>query len=139
MVATTIKKMMNDQTRQELKHYVRKTLWASSIIILLIVISGVLAYIFQRHNLAQMIFGAFLGAVLSSVNLFALGYAFWALVLAKKSRWALLWPVISFLGMSFFAFILAIYFGVLVLGFAFGLSMPVIIAALVITKGRNDN
>jgi len=130
---------MNDEAKRELQQYVRKTLWSSLIVISSIIMASVTAYLMKRNALAQMIFGAVLGSLLSSANLFALGYAFWALVIEKKTKWALLYPLLSFFAMSFSAFILAIYFKPQIIGFALGLSMPVIIGALVIASFRNDN
>lgn len=123
--------MMNEQAQIDLKSYIKKTIWSSGTVIALLVAALIGSMIMQKNHLMPHLIGGLLGAFLASINIFALGYAFYALVIAKARRWVILWPLFSFLLMCLIAFVLVSYFPSHSLGFALGLTTPIIFGSVI--------
>lgn len=124
---------MSNETKSDLKNYGRWTIWSASILLAMLVIFLVIAFLFKKTVLMSTIVGAMIGVMVSTVNLFSLGYAFFKLVIARKSRkWVVLWPFFTFIFMCVLAYIFAVYFEALILGFALGLTVPVIFGSVIV-------
>ena len=130
-------KMMtiNDQSVKEILSYRDQTI-KTSVGLLGILGLAMAGLLFCPVDfLFKPLLGAFLGVLLATLNAFALGYAYFALVLKKTARRVILWPVTTFLLMCVAALILALHYSEFVLGFAFGLTAPLIFGTVIIFFG----
>lgn len=82
-------------------------------------------------------FGFFIGGLASFANLSALAFAYLRIVVQKKPLITLLWPLATFLFMCGAAGIIALKFSGLLLGFALGLTTPLIFGILVSFMAQN--
>lgn len=124
--------MMNENAQQDLTRYKNITLWSS-----LILVSGLLAllglaYVLDWVVVIHPLWGALLGTLCASVNIFALAYAFYALAIQNKPRRVVLWPIATFILMCILSFFLATGYDDYILGFALGLTAPLLFGAAII-------
>ena len=124
--------MIQSEVTQELKRYGRISVYSALVLFAIKSLMLIISYSNGWLFLIQPIFGAFLGCALATVNLFAIGYSFYAFNVLKRPRWALSWPVMSFIAMCALAFVLSKFEGNYVLGFAFGLTAPVFFGGVII-------
>jgi hypothetical protein len=124
--------MMNESVERDLKHYKKTTLWSSALLFGILISLVGLAWAFGYSTLISPLMGSLMGTFFSTVNLFALGYAFDAIVVKKMARWAILWPLSTFLVMALLGFLLAAYGPDYILGFALGLTAPVLFGAVIV-------
>lgn len=124
--------MMNEEARIDIASYVKRTLWSAGILFAIIIGGLITATIFEHTDLSKQLVGGLIGAMLATANIFALGYAFYGLAIAKARRWIIVWPVSTFLGMCSIAFILVYYFPAHILGFALGLTAPVVFGSAIV-------
>ncbi len=123
--------MMNEQSLKDLNNYRRISIRTSLVMVGLLLTATMLAWWWGLLWLLKPLLGAVVGSVLASLNMFALAYAFLVLVINNGSRWVLLWPIILFLSMCAAALVIALYQPDLLLGFALGLSTPLMIGAMI--------
>jgi hypothetical protein len=123
--------MINESSMTDLMGYRRVVLSASTIVLLVIGIFAVLAWYADWVFLLKPLAGAFLGSMMASLNVLALAYAFFALAIKKSPRRVILWPVASFLLMCGTALLLALRQPDYILGFALGLTTPLIFGAII--------
>lgn len=132
----TVTMTIHEQAHRDINGYIRKTLWSAGVLFLLVMIALFCVFWFKKTEAIKPLLGGLLGSFLATVNLFAIGYAFYAIVIKKGKRWVVLMPLLSFLGMCAIAFILAVYVPDYILGFAIGLTAPVFLGAGVIFSSR---
>ncbi|OPZ24235.1 MAG: hypothetical protein BWZ03_00254 [bacterium ADurb.BinA186] len=123
--------MINEDSMTDLMSYRRIVLTASIFILFIIGASLCLCWYFKAFFLLKPLGGAFIGAFLASVNVLALGYAFFVIAIKKSSRKVLLWPVSTFLTMCGIALCLALNQQDYLLGFALGLTTPLIFGTII--------
>lgn len=121
--------MINDLLGREFLFYRRCFLKS----LLLVVIIALLLLAFGQ----QWSLGFFIGAVASFINIAALAFAYLRIAVQKKPLAALIWPLSSFLAMCAMALLLVIKFKSLLLGFAIGLTSPLIFGILVTFMAQN--
>lgn len=121
-----------DPTEEELRRYQSLALRASLFISVILLLLVGIAALFVLSILVKPLIGALIGAVLASINVFALGYAYYRVVIAKGSRTLVLWPVLSFIVMVIVGICLAHWSVAMCIGFALGLCAPLAIACYII-------
>jgi hypothetical protein len=124
---------MSDQVKKDLISYMRRIIQSGMVLISLFVCALLCAWIFKMNLLIGPLFGALMGALFATINLFALGYAFYGLYIRQAKRWLILWPLSSFTTMCVAAFVLAIYFYEYIFGFALGLTVPVLFGMVIVS------
>ena len=121
--------MMNEAVRDDLRAYSRTTLWSMGLLLLAVLLSAIVASALHCSAVVDFLIGGFVGIVGASVNVFVLGYAFLVIAIKKGKKITVLWPIIMLGAMGAAAFVLSIYFPACLLGFAFGLTAPLLCAA----------
>lgn len=123
--------MNNQQVRRDVKALGRRTLWvAISVHLFLLVLIPFVGHFFPP--LQKPLIGVVSGAFVATINLFAIGYAAHGVLVLSQSRAIVIWPIITFLLMCVMAYVFAIQPTNLSIGFAFGLSVPIVLAVLVL-------
>lgn len=123
--------MINENSMTDLINY-RRIVFISSIFILFIIgVSLFLSWYLKAFFLLKPLGGAFIGSFLASINVLALGYAFFVIAIKKSSRKALLWPLSTFFIMCGSALFLALNQQDYLLGFALGLTTPLIFGTII--------
>lgn len=123
---------MNEQSKNDLMSYRKITLWSSCFLVMMLISAALCAYGFDCFLLMNFLIGSLLGTILTIANLFAMGYAFYRVVIKKEPRWALFYPIGSFLMMVGCACGLAIFWMPFLMGFAVGLMTPVLVGAILV-------
>lgn len=123
---------MNETSKQDLRNYINQTLKSAGVLLTLLATLVLYAYCFGDSRLIDPLFGGIIGVMIATTNLFAIGYAFYILAIKKGNRWALLWPIGSFLAMCALAYGFAIFWPRLIVGFALGLTTPVIFGGVLV-------
>ena len=121
--------MINDLLGREFLFYRRCFLKS----LLLVVMIALLLLAADR----QWSLGFFVGGVASFINIAALAFAYLRIAVQKKPLAALFWPLGSFLAMCGMALLLVVKFTPLLLGFAVGLTTPLIFGVLVTFMAQN--
>jgi hypothetical protein len=124
--------MINEQSKKDLVGYIQKTLWSSVILLSLILVVMAMAAFSHLYEMMDALLGALLGIVLTTANLFSLGYAFFVIAINNGRKMMVLWPLATFLIMSGAALVLSIYFPAYLLGFALGLTAPVVFGVAIV-------
>lgn len=124
--------MMNESAKKDLTSYVKTTIQSAIALFLVILLAISAAWAFDMTRLMEPLVGGLIGALFACANLFALGFAFYALSIKKAKRWAILWPLATFIAMCVMAFFMAIYSSDHVFGFALGLTAPVVFGATIV-------
>lgn len=128
--------MMNEAAEQDLKRYKNTTLIASASLLTLLFSGLACACVLDFSSLTKPLLGAILGTLLASLNLFALGYAFYVVAIKGGHRWVILFPLATFVLMAASGFMLSLYRMEYILGFALGLTAPVLFAAVIVFGGK---
>ena len=124
--------MTNERSLDDLLLYTKWMLYAFGLLSLVITLSILVAAHLSVPWLIDLLGGLLLGTILSTLNMLALGYCFYVLVLKRGSRLALLWPCLSFMAMCVAGFYFAARHFFLTFGFALGAASPLLIGAMVI-------
>lgn len=122
---------MNQEIINELISYRRVVLYGSIALLSLIAAALFGSVMAGCLSLSLALVGAFAGTVLSSINVFALGYAFYALTIKKLPRRVILWPILTFLCMCGVALYLALLKPDYILGYALALTSPLVFGAII--------
>lgn len=123
---------MNDDALQDLNSYKKKTLWSSSVLITTLVIAALITYAIDAHATFIFVLGALMGATCATLNVFAIGYAFFIIAIKEGKKLVLLWPLISFIAICILAFLLAKTWPAYLLGFAVGLTSPIFFGIVIV-------
>jgi|SRR5579871_4437613 len=118
--------------KQELKGYRNTSLRWSAALFVVLLLAIIVAWALKLAVVMALLVGGLIGATLATINLFALGYAFYVVAIKKGSRWTILCPVSTFIFMAFIVFAGARLKPDYLLGFAAGLTVPVLFATAVI-------
>lgn len=123
--------MTHDHIQKDLQLY-KKTLFITAFSVLSLVgLLTVLAWALDFTWLIRPLLGLFAGAFLATINVAALGYAFHVIAIKKGSPKAVLWPLSSFLLMIAAIIMLLCLSHDYLLGFALGLTVPVVFGAAI--------
>lgn len=125
------RKSMIDDAYQQLLHYRRIITLASLGLGVLWSIALISALFLEMPSLVSFIIGGFIGSTLAVINVFTLGIAAYALFIKKSSRLFILGPFVSFNVLVLGALITVVFHPQSTLGFALGLSSPLILAAAI--------
>jgi hypothetical protein len=117
---------MNDAAKKDLKGYIKKTLWSATILLVALGVAWLCTYLAQAVDFYEPLLGALIGVACATLNLFAIGYAFFVVVIREGKKLAVFAPILSFTGMCAMAFLLAKLWPTLIFGFAVGLTAPVL-------------
>lgn len=90
----------------------------------------------NQWSIFPFVLGLWVSVILSSLNMLALGLAVFELYIKNGSHKAILWPLASFLLLCLAALVLVFLKNESILGFAFGLSSPLILALIAWLKGK---
>lgn len=105
----------------------------SFFIILFFQITMLFISCFYDYNwLKNQIIGTILGSLEAFINLFLLGISIYMLMIKNSSRLFLILPIAGFIGMCLSAYFCSYNFLEGILGFAVGLSFPIIFFCFVI-------
>lgn len=124
--------MMNEYAKKDLSRYKSITLWSAAVLFSVILLLLLASWFLDVTPVQKPLLGGLLGTMLATINLFALGYAFYALAIKKMARWVIMVPLSTFIIMAITSFILAIYHTDYILGFALGLTAPVSFGAVIV-------
>ncbi len=122
---------INESSMIDLMSYRRVVLSSSAVILLALGTLLALSFYSEWLHFQKPLAGAFIGSFLASLNVLALGYAFFKLVLKKSPRKVVLWPVATFLSLCGVALFMALTEQDYLLGFALGLTTPLIFGAII--------
>ena len=123
---------MDEQARQDLFRYRRLTLVSAFTTHLVLLGLILFAHMAKIEQFESFLIGSLMGVFFASLNVFALGYAFYQVAVKKAARIYLLLPALTFLSMCFLTYLMAVYFLDGALGFALGLTVPVLFTAIII-------
>ena len=126
---------MTEPSEKDLKGYIKKTLWSATILLSALGFAWLGAYFVDAKTFFDPLLGALLGAACATINLFALGYAFFVVVLKEGKKLVLLLPIGSFAIICLLVFLLTKFWSNLLFGFALGLAAPVLFGAVVAWLG----
>lgn len=115
-----------------LQGYLRKTIYSAAVLLGLITVGIGIAKIFSFDSLVAPLVGGLCGVTAATINLFAIGYAFFVVAIIKGKKIAILWPVLSFIAMCVVAYLFAILAPSMILGFALGLTVPLLFGAVIV-------
>jgi len=119
------------QINRELLRYRRIIIIAGLVLGLMWLLLLMCAYFLNRPALIDFIMGAFLSSMLSVLNVLALGYAAYGLLIKKTSRTSILWPVASFVALVAGALAAVRFYPSLAFGYAIGLVSPLLLGAFI--------
>lgn len=122
---------MHEEIMDDLRSYRRIVFVGSMVLLALIMLALFISIQVKWYYLSLALVGAFAGTFLSSINIFALGYAFYVLAVQKGPRRALLWPIFSFLLLCGVALYLALLKPDYIFGFSLALTSPIIFGAII--------
>jgi hypothetical protein len=117
---------------RDLKTYVRKTIRVASILIGGLGIATAVTYFLNAVDYVAPLMGALLGVICATVNVFAIGYAFYVIAIKHGHKRVIGFPLASFIAMCGVAFICAKFWPGLLFGFAVGLTVPLLFGVFVI-------
>lgn len=123
---------MNELGSKDLKRYWRIFMWVAVVFFLLKIIAIFLSFMAKSQVFLPLL-GSLGGSITATANLFALAITYYFLVMKNSGKIWLLLPVATFLLMCVLAYIYAIFFPEQVIGFALGLSVPIIFAGAIIS------
>lgn len=122
---------MND-IQADFKNYQKKSYWTCLALLAFIISNIVIALSLNSELLIRLWLGCLVGVTVATINLLALAYAFYMLVIKKRRRLVLLVPIGTFLLMCSLAYLVVTYWLPYVMGFALGLASPLVFGAAVI-------
>lgn len=126
---------MTKKAEKDLKSYIKKTMWSAIILLSMIGTAIACAYFFGLPTFLAPLVGALIGVGAATLNLFAIGYAFYIIAIKNGKKWAVAAPIGSFVGMCLIAFVLAKFWSTALFGFALGLTAPVFFCATIVFLG----
>jgi hypothetical protein len=121
---------MNNQAQKDLEGYWRIFIKVAAVFLSLKFILIALAYFLSSSWLSPLV-GALFGASFAMANLLALSWAYYRVIIKKAKKTIIFLPVVTFLFMCFMAYIYAMFLPDQVIGFAMGLSVPIIFASFI--------
>jgi hypothetical protein len=123
--------MISSEQEKEVLGHMRTCVYSAVALLSLLLVFALWAYL-ANSSWFLPIWGAFFGSFSASVNLLAIAWAFYVLVIKKGRRRILFWPVLTFLCLCILAYIYATHLPEQALGFAFGLTVPVILGGAIV-------
>lgn len=123
---------MNELASEDLKRYWRIFMWVAVVFFSLEFIVIFLSFMAKSPVFLSLL-GSLGGSVSATANLVALAITYYFLVVRNSRKLWLFLPVATFLLMCVLAYIYAIFFPEQVIGFALGLSVPIIFAGAIIS------
>jgi phosphate/sulfate permease len=126
--------MMNELAKKDLIFY-KKNFFYSSFIILVVILSLFLISIyFGPRSLTKSLLGGLIGSFIAMANIFLLSFSFYKVAIKKSSPLIILWPTLSFLFMVLLSYCFSVYNSEYLLGFAMGLTSPLILGLVLAFK-----
>lgn len=125
--------MMNDLAQKDLRHYKKIFIYTSLSILSLLLMSLCFTWLFNFDYLFKPLCGGFIGCLVALVNVALLAIGFYGVAI-KQSRLLVLGPMLSFIAMILLTGIFSIYYQEYLLGFALGLTSPLMIGLILIIK-----
>lgn len=127
MILTKIKEIQND-----LKEISIKIIISFFIILFFQIILLFISFFYDNNWLRYQIIGTIFGSTEAFINLFLLGISMYMLMIKNSSRLMMILPIAGFIGMCLSAFFFSYNFLEGILGFAVGLSFPIIFFCFIV-------
>lgn len=125
----------NDSSLSELKSHFKKTMITAAVLLAIIMLGYGAAFVFGFSTLKAPLMGGFCGVIVATLNLLAIGYAFYVMAIKKGRKAVLVLPALSFIAMCVLAYVFANFVPSMILGYALGLTTPVLFGAVVVFLG----